>query len=153
MELNTASTMAREIMNSHGLENWGFGFDNAVRRFGVCRYNSRMIGLSATLTKINDEADVRDTILHEVAHALVGPGHGHGHAWRAMCVRIGAKPTRCADSEQLNTPTTKYTGTCPVCEKEFGRERLSANFKANGAWCPCTTDYKPEERLRWRQNR
>ncbi len=32
-------------------------------------------------------------LLHEIAHALT-PRDGHGPKWRAMCVRVGARPTR-----------------------------------------------------------
>jgi hypothetical protein len=29
------------------------------------------------------------TTLHELAHAMAGPGHGHGPEWKAACERIG----------------------------------------------------------------
>jgi hypothetical protein len=33
---------------------------------------------------------IRDTILHEVAHALVGENHNHDEAWRAKAIELGA---------------------------------------------------------------
>ena len=75
-------------------------YDNAKRRAGICRFAEQTLGLSAPLTAVHSEDDVRDTILHEIAHALVGPAHGHDATWRAMARRIGcsgsgaSRPTR-----------------------------------------------------------
>ena len=52
-------------------------YDSAKRRAGVCRFATQTLGLSAPLTTLHSEVEVRDTILHEIAHALVGPRHGH----------------------------------------------------------------------------
>ena len=41
-------------------------------------------------------SDVRDTILHEIAHAIVGPGHGHDAVWQTAERRIGCTPKRCS---------------------------------------------------------
>lgn len=35
--------------------------------------------------------EVHETILHEIAHALAGPGAGHGPKWREMARRVGAR--------------------------------------------------------------
>jgi hypothetical protein len=43
----------------------------------------------------NGAEEIVDTILHEIAHALVGPRHGHDTVWKAKCTDIGARPERC----------------------------------------------------------
>jgi hypothetical protein len=94
MELHPAGKIARELMDRHGLADWRFAWDRARRRFGSCSTTRKRITLSMHLAKLNDEAEVRDTILHEIAHALT-PGDGHGRRWKAACAQIGAKPDRC----------------------------------------------------------
>ena len=37
-----------------------------------------------------DPREVRDTILHEIAHALAGAKAKHGPAWKAIARRLGA---------------------------------------------------------------
>ena len=37
-------------------------------------------------------AEIRDTVLHEIAHALVGPEARHGPEWKAIAKRLGATP-------------------------------------------------------------
>lgn len=45
---------------------------------------------------------IRDTILHEIAHALVGPNHCHDLVWKAKCLEIGATPRRCGASHDAD---------------------------------------------------
>src|SRR5687767_14955649 len=88
MNLYEAAHLAKQLMRQHGLDalGWTFGFDHARRRFGRCDYTDKRITLSRALTFLNSVDEVRDTVLHEIAHALT-PGAGHGARWRAMCAR------------------------------------------------------------------
>ena len=79
---------------------WTFVWDNkAVRRYGQCRYGSKEIGVTKKLVAINEISDSEDVVLHEIAHALVGRGHGHDGSWKIMCRKVGAVPERCYKSE------------------------------------------------------
>jgi hypothetical protein len=101
MNLFDAGGQAIALMKEHGLtaRGWRFEWDNAVRRFGACHYSKRRISLSRELTKKSSEAGVIDTIKHEICHALVGHEAGHGPAWKAMAVKLGANPKRCKEIE------------------------------------------------------
>ncbi len=125
MNLVTAKHLAIQLMDKHGLldKGWSFEFDTAKRRFGVCRYGTKRIGLSQPLTEANDEIQVVDTILHEIAHALVGHGHGHDSVWKAKCVEIGAKPERCYTEEDTTIIAGKYKAVCGACGKTFHRHK------------------------------
>src|SRR2546421_7680141 len=103
MHLSDARTLATELMQKHGLAEWRFRFDHAGRRFGSCRTSQKLITLSRPLTILNSSDQVRDTILHEIAHALT-PGDGHGERWRAMCQQIGAAAIRCYDDDAVVSP-------------------------------------------------
>jgi predicted SprT family Zn-dependent metalloprotease len=70
MRLETAETLARKLMAKHKLKGWRFSFDNAVSRCGACWNDTNTITLSRHYVALNDLAEVRDTILHEIAHAL-----------------------------------------------------------------------------------
>ncbi len=113
MELGAARVMATQLLRQHGLGDWQVVFDRAKTRAGVCRADARQIGLSAPLTRLHAEEEVRDTVLHEIAHALVGPRHGHDASWRAVALRIGCSALRCVppDAPRVETP---WTGTCPA---------------------------------------
>jgi predicted SprT family Zn-dependent metalloprotease len=126
MRLSDVEALAELLMELHGIKQkgWKFQFDRSVRRFGLCRHGRQTISLSKHLAQLNDEAEVEDTILHEIAHALVGPGNGHNAVWKAMCVKIGAKPKRCYDSSTVKAPKAKYLMICPKCGISGTRNRL-----------------------------
>ena len=113
MDRRRALVMAQQLMDEHGLTGWRVQLDNAKRRAGVCRFTDRVIGLSAPLTELHTEAEVRDTVLHEIAHALVGPAHGHDRAWRATAMRIGCSGTRCTDPGSARVEGA-WVGVCPA---------------------------------------
>lgn len=38
--------------------------------------------------------DIKDTVLHEIAHAIAGGYHHHDRVWVACCNKIGCEPSR-----------------------------------------------------------
>lgn len=128
MDLTTAQELANQKITKHGLaaSGWRFEWDNAQRRRGCCDYARRKITLSRPITELLEDQHVLDTVLHEVAHALVGPGCGHGTTWRKAAKSIGCTANRCAsDPVQLKRP---FIGTCPGCGRtieRFKRKKIS----------------------------
>lgn len=122
MNINDAYTLATDLMRVYGLTTWVFEFDRARTRLGQCRYGSRTITLSAPLVIRNSESVVRNTILHEIAHALV-PGDHHGDRWRAKALEIGCTGERCFGSDVV-TPTKRRIGRCPGCGLETRRHTV-----------------------------
>ena len=121
MEINAARRLAEQLLFEHGLIGWRVTFDRAKTRAGICRFGERQIGLSALLTSLHSADEVRDTVLHEIAHALVGPAHQHDAKWRAQAAELGCSTQAClpADSPRLPAP---WTGTCPAGHS-IGRHR------------------------------
>ena len=113
MQTSTAMRLARTLKDQHGLRDWSVGLDRAKTRAGVTFFRKRRISLSAPLTRLHDEAQVRDTILHEIAHALVGPEHGHDRAWKAKAREIGSSDSRCFSSEAARQ-LAPFIGICPA---------------------------------------
>jgi predicted SprT family Zn-dependent metalloprotease len=123
MKLDHAQQLALSLMREHGLlPRWSFAFDRAERRFGSCNERKRRITLSAALVRLNSENEVRDTILHEIAHALVGVRAGHGLKWRRTASLIGCNARSCY-GEEVCQPPTKFVGRCPTCGFELHRSR------------------------------
>ena len=117
MNLYEAAHLARSLMKEHGLDGWAFAFDHARRRFGACNYTRKRITLSRPLVLLNGMDEIRDTVLHEIAHALC-PDDGHGPRWRAKCREIGAKPKRCYSDETVASPPRRpapYEWGCGAC--------------------------------------
>lgn len=123
MNLDRARTLAIELLEEHDLYTggWYFEFDNSKRRFGSCQYRTKRITLSTVLTELNDEETVKDTILHEIAHALVGFNHHHDWVWKQKALEIGCDGERCYSVEDVLTPQGKYIAVCHKCNHVYNR--------------------------------
>jgi hypothetical protein len=105
-------TLAVKLMTKHGLieSGWRFEWDKAETRIGCCHYGSKRITLSKLLVPNLPRSEVRNTILHEIAHALVGPRRGHGPIWQAKAIEVGARPEK------------SYVGPNPINRKSIPHE-------------------------------
>jgi len=128
MDLADAYRLATGLVAEHGLDGWSVTFDTAKRRAGVCRFDSRVIGLSAPLTRLHDEAEVRDTVLHEIAHALVGPRHAHDAVWARTARAIGGSAQRCLspDAPRVQAPWVGVCAAGHTVERHKRPERVLA---------------------------
>ena len=102
MRLEYTEKLARKLMKEHNLTDWSFEFDNAVVRFGCCKYSKKLFSLTKELVLINNRKEIKDTILHEIAHALVGSGNGHNWVWKNKALEIGCNGERCCTIERVN---------------------------------------------------
>jgi predicted SprT family Zn-dependent metalloprotease len=144
MKLNEARQLAIDLMRLHNLPPaWSFDFDRSKVRFGKCHHGKKQISLSRYLVEINAEAEVRETILHEIAHALAPRGAGHGPVWRALAQSIGCNGRRCYGHEVIR-PAAKYKGTCPSCRRVIHRHRRTAL-----ACGKCAVTFDPDYAFIW----
>lgn len=156
MNLQDAKNLAIQLMNQHGLidNGWHFEFDNAKRRFGCCVHTYKRISLSKHLVELNDEARIKNTILHEIAHALVGPKHGHDYVWRRKAIEIGCDGSRCYSSDKVKSPQSKYIAECNGCGKTHNRHKMTRALKYGSSSCGhCSgSRYNEKYKLVWKEN-
>ena len=151
MELQKTKKIGRELIERHKLADtgWIFKLDYATRRFGQCNFKTKTISISTVLARLNDEEIVSETILHEIAHALVGARKGHGQEWRAKALEIGSNGNRTYGSE-VRVPERKYKAVCPVCKEEYYRERMKKRKSSCGK---CSRTYNEKYLLTYKLNK
>lgn len=110
--LSECVAIAEALMQQHGLDGWSFQFDSAQKRAGACAFNTKVISLSRLYCVKASDAQVRDTVLHEIAHALAGPGHNHDATWKRIARSIGCSADRC---HTVDFAPAKYIASCSRC--------------------------------------
>lgn len=81
-----------KLLGTHGLDDWDIFLDSSKRRAGMCDYEMKRLYFSMYFILNTDLCFNKkiDVVLHEIAHALVGPGHDHDNIWRQKALDIGS---------------------------------------------------------------
>lgn len=85
---------ARAKMREFGLTDWRFELGSATRTHGCTVYRTKTIRMSRIFIEHNSEEACMNVLLHEIAHALVGPRHHHDAVWQAKALEIGCDGRR-----------------------------------------------------------
>ena len=139
--------LAKSLLRENNLTGWRPILLNSFRRAGVCKYRTKEIGVSKKFLEYLTFAEVKDIILHEIAHAIAGYAAGHGPLWKKVCIKIGARPERLLSLESLTNEKAvienvmtqkKYVGTCPCCNSKVYFSRMP---KLNKSCAKCSPVY------------
>lgn len=131
MTTTKVTSLAIELMHQHGLvrNGWTFHIDRAKRRCGCCYFHRRRISISRFYIQdpcVSDQ-DIQNTILHEIAHALVGYEAGHGPVWVEKAKSIGCDGKRC-NTAWMGVPA-KFNITCACGDICRWRHRVHKYYK------------------------
>lgn len=125
-----AERSAADAMLQHGLTGWAFGFGRGKRTLGTTRVRSGAstgtIRLSRHLILSGTGERVRETLLHEIAHAVAFVRHGrralnHGPLWRRVALEVGASPRATCQGPPVAPPT--HVLVCRRCGDSVGLYR------------------------------
>lgn len=129
--------LVRSLMLQHGLHDWIFQQDNSIARAGCCNFGTRTISLSKHLVRDDKHSmhEVKNTALHEIAHALAGPRAAHGPEWKSIAIHIGCDGIRC-HSMELKEPAKVMA--CRDCGYVNAiRHRVMRKFWNSRPCCRC----------------
>jgi predicted SprT family Zn-dependent metalloprotease len=98
MDIAKAKKLAERLMREHGLteKGWTLRMTTALTtKAGTCDWRKKRINMNSIYVFSNTESVVRDTVLHEIAHALNDWSLPfHGPEWRAIAASIGCTGNR-----------------------------------------------------------
>lgn len=104
------------------LYGWKLKMDHAKTRLGQCDHGKKVISISSYFMrgKSCNYNKVKNTILHEMAHALT-IGHNHDKVWKKKCIELGGDGRVCAT---MDIPPRNYFIYCKTCKyrKEYYRK-------------------------------
>jgi predicted SprT family Zn-dependent metalloprotease len=145
-ELDRVAEWAQELLREHLDDSWTFAFDRARTRAGACDWTHRRITVSRLLAARWSDDEVRQTLLHEVAHALAGPKAAHGAEWRRIADRLGYTGTR-THSNPTADELAPWVGSCPSGHL-FYRHRRPTRPLACGK---CARRFEAANAIEWRR--
>ena len=95
MNRQQATQELRSLLDSVGLPDWHIRLNTSVttRYIGLTSHKDKCIILNAHHVDSHPEPDIINTIRHEVAHAVVGPNHGHDEIWSSKAKELGCDNT------------------------------------------------------------
>ena len=122
-----------------------YHFDKELQMLhGQTDHARRRITLSRHLMALYKETEVRETILHEIAHARVGAAHGHDAVWAAEARRIGSSGQRLV-AEHAPRIEGRWVGTCPAGHTINRMRRPAAPM----ACARCGQSFRLDHLLSW----
>lgn len=119
---------------------WDYGWHNKKRAWGTCFPSQKKVKLSKfLLTNSEFRLDQwKNTILHEVAHAIDWELNGqtdHSKRWKRIAKAIGCNGERCTRGKYVNKEDVfKHILECPNCERKVYKHRMRKNL-ACGSCC------------------
>lgn len=128
MNFDKAKIIASDLINyytpNHTIK-WNFDSMYA----GTCDHGIDTISFSRQFTEISDESEFINTVLHEIAHALVGPKHNHDIFWKNMAKEIGCDAEQFYNAKDTLAPRKAMKSKilkakCPYC----GNEKIKSQF-------------------------
>ncbi len=129
MNITETRDAVHQLLREHNLfdEGWRFKLARGKNRIGSCHYKDKTIRISRYLIYMGTDAEVMETVKHEIAHAIVGPREGHGYKWRTAAMMVGAIP-RATKKLSYDIPH-KYAIKCRECDRVLQKRhrRMSPN--------------------------
>ncbi len=136
---------ARQVLRQEQLHDWHVKWDQAKRRAGACHYQNKTLSFSQYLFATLPMQTMKEVVLHEVAHALAGPGHGHNQVWKAHAIRLGAPPEARLPST-VPQPPAPWVGTCQYCGNQ---RKLYSSPRRVSSCGNCSTTFSVERIYQW----
>lgn len=144
-ELSRVRVWADALIRLHlDQTQWRFEFDHAKTRFGLCDHSRKQISVSRYLAAQSDDDEVHQVLLHEVAHAIVGPRAGHGPEWKRVASELGYVGGRTHTADAA-TEHAKWLGVCPA-----GHEVIRFRRPSKSTSCAkCSPRFSREHLITW----
>jgi hypothetical protein len=122
-----------QLQQQHSeLSQWRLTFDFARRRAGACFPNKKLISISRHHIELNEWSTIKDTLVHEVAHALAWERfreRGHGPQWRKQVAKLGGQAKA---TGHFNLPQAKWVVVWRDLEQKQ-LTKIAERFRRNSA--------------------
>lgn len=108
-----AISIAESMLKTNGLTDWSVGVNARRNTLAETWHEEKKIMFSKYFIALATKEQFTGVSLHEIAHALLGPGFGHGDEFVETCMNMGLHPEY--TSGDVKVSINRYRFTCPSC--------------------------------------
>lgn len=159
MDLVAAEKLCRSLLQEHGLLKYRFEWGNMRVQVANCstsplndnrapQYRTGRVRFSRYYAAEYTEAQVKETMLHEIAHALASHDVNHGPEWKKIALSIGSNGKRCAGAEDA-VDLTKYNKWISYCPNGHFRTKARRPTTRMPSCGKCSKTYNPAYLLKF----
>jgi hypothetical protein len=94
-DIRAMANYLMRVYHHESLEGWEFDFCKTVTAVALCRYDDKTIRFSEFFINLITKDNLKEAIVHEIAHVIAGPEANHGPEWQDAMKTLGyqnAKP-------------------------------------------------------------
>lgn len=113
LKLRKAMLKSADLLIENGLSDWTLKINNKRSALAETYFSRKTIMFSKHFMLAADKDQLIGVTLHEVAHALLGPGHGHNREFKKLCEKISPNADYAVRS--VDVPIRKYLVECKKC--------------------------------------
>lgn len=113
----TALSICGDLLVLHGLKNWSIKLNNKTLSCAETWHNDKIISISKKFIIVSTIEEFKYIILHEIAHAKLGKGYGHGQKFIETCRSIGVKSRYIKES--VDIPIKRKMLICNICNELY----------------------------------
>ena len=124
-KVEQATNRAIQMLHQNGVGYWRVKVTNGRKSLAITDHGERVVELSKRFILATNETDFHGIMLHEIAHILVGPGHGHGEKFKNKCAEIGLDTAYSCHDYPIYIQRYKYIcENCGVLGSSEKKERF-----------------------------
>jgi SNF2 family DNA or RNA helicase len=124
MNRQLALKYCREELDNNNLKEWGIRVSSDIQFMGLCSHRDMTIFLNAHHIDTHPDPEIIDTIKHEVAHAIAGPGHGHDATWTTIAMGLGVNNLSACSTIGLDPRVIDAIRSGHSVEVEFEEKKI-----------------------------
>lgn len=112
-KINGAISIAEALLEKHDLRGWKAYWSGMRKSLAETDHREKQIVFSKYFISKASFEEFVGVALHEITHAMLGPGYGHGDEFVELCREISGSDEYAVPS--ANFDISRYMFTCPEC--------------------------------------
>lgn len=113
-KIKEATDRAGQLLLEHGLYDWRVAFNRKTTSVAEVWHPEKVMFFSKRFIAVATREEFEGVAIHEIAHALLGHGKGHGEEFVELCLSMTLDEKYARGC--VAAPVHDFKATCPRCK-------------------------------------